>query len=303
MKFSIVTPAYNMEKWITDSIESVIQQEGEFEIEYIIVDDGSTDATGKIAKEYEKKICENNYPVRCKGITLKYISQKNTGMYQAINNGFSVATGDFFGWINADDLYEDGAFERIRLAIKSHPAIDWIKGITSTIEEDGSKSRQGICKIYNQRWLQLGIYGQESYFVEQDSVFWSKSLWKKVGGIPAYYRSAGDYWLWLEFSKHSNLWSLNIPISCFRKRSGQISKGVVQYKREQTLCRPVKSLTGWRVRLFFSPRAHIIKRLPKMENVFLFIYPILFPFVSKAYYLEVENHVVVKKPTRQYAIV
>lgn len=302
MKFSIITPAYNMERWIAKTIESILSQEGDFEIEYIVVDDGSRDSTFAIANEYRKHINDGIYPTRCNKISMTCIQQNNTSMYEAINRGFSIATGDLYSWINADDVYEPGAFEAIAKTLNKFPEIKWIKGITSTIDEKGRVIRKGICKIYHQDWIRDGIYGQEAYFIEQDSVFWRKSLWKKAGPMPSHFRSAGDYWLWIQFAEHAPLWSVNIPLSNFRKREGQLSKGVSRYKNEQWETRPRRTWKAWGARLFFSPQSRLTQRFPSLNKFFIWLYPKIFRYYMPAEYIAIENGQPVIKKTNSYNV-
>ncbi len=277
MKFSIVTPTYNMETWISATVETVLSQKGDFDIEYIVVNDGGKDESANIARRYKQELESGSRPIFCNSMTMHVIDQENTGMYEAINRGFARATGDVYAWINADDIYEPGAFAAMAQAFTQFPEAEWIKGMTGTIEDDGRRTRDGQCRVYRQDWLQGGIYGQEAYFVEQDSVFWRASLWKqlvaKYGGMPAKYRSAADYWLWIHFAEFAPLWSLNTKISCFRKREGQISKGVAKYKAEQWDARPRRSLAAQLVRLFFASQARLGSW---SEPFYIFLYPIIF---------------------------
>lgn len=303
MRFSIVTPAYNMERWISSTIESVLSQTGDFDIEYIIVDDNSTDTTLEIVKSYIEKLKTKAYPIQCNSIDMRYItSSENKGMYESINQGFREAHGDIFAWINADDMYEPEAFKCMAEVFQTYPTVDWVKGITSTIDEEGKILKIGACKLYKQEWLASGIYGQESYFVEQDSVFWRKSLWDKAGTIPSFYRSAGDYWLWIQFAKISPLISLNKRISFFRKRAGQISKGISKYKYEQKLARPQRNALAWKARLFFSPQSRITKILPQSESFFIWLYPIIFG-KPNAVYFEYNNGTIKEKKMKSYKII
>ena len=90
-KITIVTPVFNCVEYIEKTILSVLNQTYK-NIEYIVVDGGSTDGTHKILKKYSKKI---NF----------LIKEKDYGMYHALNKGFKIATGKYLCWINADDLY------------------------------------------------------------------------------------------------------------------------------------------------------------------------------------------------------
>lgn len=292
MKFSIVTPAYNMQEWIAETIDTVLSQEGDFEIEYIVMDDESKDGTRAVAEAYAERVKRGAYQLRCRGATMEVVSQENTGMYEAVNRGFARATGDVYAWINADDLYHPGAFETMRRVFEQHPHVEWVKGITDTLNEDGTQ-RTGVMKLYRQDWLAAGVYGQESYFVEQDSVFWRAALWKKVAPMPAHYRSAADYWLWIQMAKHASLWSVNARISLFRKREGQISKDITKYKKEQWEARPHRPIRAWPPRLFFSPWSRLGLRF---HRLFVRLYPFVFPLCNASYFEVTADGTAVKKP-------
>ncbi len=302
MKFSIVTPAYNMERWIAKTIESVLSQKGDFEIEYIVLDNNSHDDTVKIVKKYKEQIENKSYTIRCNSITMRCIAQRDATMYEAINEGFAQAHGEIYAWINADDTYEPGALNAIALTFKKFPEIQWLKGVSSTINELGDKNRSGSCKIYHQDWIAAGIYGQEAYFIEQDSVFWNASLWKKTGGIPSAFQSAGDYWLWMQFAQNAPLWSVNTPVSCFRKREGQVSKNIQKYKTEQWRARPHRSILAWKARLFFTPQSRISKIIPSLESLFINLYPLFFRSKKPFSYLEIIDGIPAIKTSSSYLI-
>lgn len=303
MKFLIVTPALNMEKWIALTIETVLSQAGNFNIEYIVViDDSSKDRTALIANEYAEKIKNKTYPIKCENIAMRVVSQerKNGGMYDAINQGFFSATGDIFGWINADDAYKQGAFQIIATAFNKFPEIQWIKGITDTADDNSQIIRRGACRIYRQDWIQKGVYGKEAYFIEQDSVFWRASLWEKGGPIPNEYKVAGDYWLWISFAKYAPLWSINAPISSFMKRERQLSKNIYKYKNEQARASPNRPITMLLVRIFFS----LWSRLGSPTDKKFFIALYTFIFMRKSFpYLAIENNTPVVKKARSFIII
>ncbi|MGL4393564.1 MAG: glycosyltransferase family 2 protein [Fusobacteriaceae bacterium] len=98
MLVSIITVSFNSEKTIKKTIESVLNQ-GYSEIEYILVDGNSKDSTVEIIKSYEKDFLN-------KGYKFKYVSEKDDGIYDAMNKGISMATGILVGIINSDDWYE-----------------------------------------------------------------------------------------------------------------------------------------------------------------------------------------------------
>lgn len=245
MKFSIVTPSYNSERYIQETIESVIKQRGDFSIEYFILDNYSTDRTSTIVKEYQDLLETGKAIIGCHDVRLHLISEHDSGMYDAIKNGFARANGDVFAWINSDDIYLPGAFDIIRRTLECCPEIIWLKGITSYINKNSTVYAVGNCHLYRQDWIQEGLYGRSLYFIQQDSVFWRADLWQKSGGVNNQLSLVGVYFLWKSFSQFSPLYSLNAYVSCFRKTDDQKSANINEYWREiDEVSKSKKSQTG-----------------------------------------------------------
>jgi glycosyltransferase involved in cell wall biosynthesis len=232
LTFSIVTPSLNQGRYIEETIRSVLAQAGDFHIDYIVMDGGSTDETVEVIKKYDQLLKEGKWPVRCKGIRYRWVSERDRGMYDAVNKGFSMAAGDIFAYINSDDIYLQGAFDVVAKTFQGFPQIKWIKGITSYINESSTFYKAGRCLLYNRRWIQKGIYGRYAYFIQQDSVFWRRELWEATGKIDTDLKRAGDYYLWKNFAHHASLYSLKAYLSCFREASGQISSDHSAYMEE-----------------------------------------------------------------------
>lgn len=300
MKFSIITPAYDVAKWLPATIESVLDQAGDFSIEYILVLNDSPDKTPEIAKEYKQKLDSGEYKIKCAGVSMQILEAgEPAGMYVALNEGFAKAEGDVFAWIAGDDVYGPGAFAAMAGVFSARPDIVWLKGMTSTIDEAGKKIKDGSCRTYRQDWLRMGVYGTEAYHVEQDSVFWRAELWHKAGPFPSYFKSSGDYWLWIQMAKFAPLWSLNAPVSSFRKREGQDSRanaGRLLAQKKQA--REQRPLGAWVPRLFFWPYFHSSKHI---RTILELLYPFLFPFTLRPY-VEIGNGTVVQKNMRTFYV-
>lgn len=287
MKFSIVTPVYNGEKYIAETIESVLLQEGDFEIEYIIQDGASTDNTVGIITSYEQRIKTNEFPIHCKNITFKWSSQKDAGMYDAVEKGFAQATGDVYAYINSDDKYLSGAFASVVSVFSTYPDIEWVKGINTTGDESGKQTSRGSCFIYRRNWLAKGIYGRSAYFVQQDSVFWKKTLWEKARLHISSFRLAGDYALWVAFAKFAPLWSFNKRVSMFRRRPGQLSTDMEKYNKEQEIIAHHNFFLEKRVVLFF-----VIERFLKLNPqniVSQILFFTLFPSYKQEWYIDFDS--------------
>ncbi len=286
MRFSIVTPVYNGEKHIAETIESVLSQEGDFEIEYVIADGGSTDGTVEIIKEYEKKLASGMYPIKCRGVDFRWFSEKDEGMYDAINKGFAKADGDIFAWINSDDVYLPNAFSVISKTFEKYPEIKWLKGVKRTIDGSSNFVKTSPCFIYNQNWIKAGVYGRYAYFIHQDSVFWRSELWQKSGGPNARFKLAGDYFLWAKFAEFFPLWSANAAVSGFRKRKGQMSENMSGYRNEQEkIILQGKNVPEIKIKLFFRFKSVSPSFI---EPIFKKAYRLLFPSRNR-YYVDISQ--------------
>jgi glycosyltransferase involved in cell wall biosynthesis len=300
MKFSIITPVYNGEKYLEETIQSVLSQEGDFEVEYIIQDGESKDKTMEIVKKYDTLLKEKKYPVQCKKITFIWFSEKDNGMYDAINKGFRHTTGDVYAYINADDFYLPNAFSSVSRVFEKYKEISWVKGITDYVEKDGKLPVKGTCFLYNQKWIHMGIYGRNAYFIHQDSVFWKAELWKKSGEIKNTLQYAGDYYLWLQCAKYAPLYSLNKEVSCFRTRKGQLTEEMQKYREEQALLSKEQGFLNFKIKLFFWTKQRFSKKL--FSPFFVFIYRIFFQDTQTSYIEFDEKDTPFIKKTKSYII-
>lgn len=201
-----------MEKYIEGTILSVISQNYD-ELEYIIVDGGSTDRTLEIINKYKDRISV-------------IISEPDNGMYDAIAKGLAKATGDIMAYINADDTYFPHTFRLVNEIFTKYKEIDWIGGRPAYINESriltdifpqvGAKRRRDIAR---------GYFHQNAYgFLMQESMFWRRNLYVKSGGINTSLRLAGDYDLWRKFAQYTFFSPVDIPLAAFMRRTESISK-------------------------------------------------------------------------------
>ena len=114
-KISIVTPSLNQGQFLEETIRSVLLQ-GYPDLEYIIIDGGSTDDTLKVIQRYESLLAY-------------WISEKDEGMYNAINKGFSIATGEIMAWLNSDDKYTPWALNVIGDIFRKLSEVEWVTSL------------------------------------------------------------------------------------------------------------------------------------------------------------------------------
>jgi glycosyltransferase involved in cell wall biosynthesis len=232
MDFYIVTPTYQSERFLAETIESVLSQVGDFSLHYHIQDGGSSDSTVQIISGYEKRIGAGEFSSRKRSLRFTWASGKDAGMYDAINRGFEKTSGEICAWINSDDVYLPGALANMNSAFTRFPELDWIKGVTRYIDDRSEVLSEGECFFYDRRWIRRGIYGNEAYFIQQDSVFWRRTLWEHAGPIDPALKLAGDFAVWYKFAAITSLATLNVPVSAFRKVAGQLSQDIRRYRSE-----------------------------------------------------------------------
>lgn len=177
-KVSIITPSYNRGHFIEETIKSVLNQSYK-NIEYIVVDGRSTDNTLEILEEYKKK-----------GL-LYYVSEKDEGMYYAINKGISMAQGDIIAYLNSDDRYFPWTVHTAVQAFQDYDEIDMIYGDSFVVDEVIKKNRLNILASYKKYWLPTGG------IICQPTVFLRRSVFENAGFFNTEYRYLADCEFWL----------------------------------------------------------------------------------------------------------
>lgn len=209
-KISIVTASYNQAAYLEQTIQSVLSQ-GYPNLEYIVIDGGSTDGSVEIIKKYEQQI---SY----------WVSEKDNGLYDALQKGFCKATGDIMAWINSDDLYHRQAFSTAANIFRQFPQVKWLMGSNTYFDETGNCFTYER-DIFDERWSKWRMYLFNGKFIQQESVFWKRDLWIAAGSrISQEHSLAGDLELWLRFFRHEKLYSTSFQLGGFRvRKSGQLS--------------------------------------------------------------------------------
>lgn len=214
-KISIVTPVFNQVKYIEETILSILSQ-GYPNLEYIIIDGGSTDGTVDIIKKYESHLAY-------------WVSEPDNGMYDALQKGFDHSSGEIMGWLNADDLYCSGCLFHVAIIFSNHRKINWLTGSNTHIDENGHYILNIPCRKLNKYQFLSGDY----MWIAQESTLWRRPLWEKAGSyISKELHAAGDFELWLRFIQNDTLYYVENCIGMFRHREGQISGQLDSYIEE-----------------------------------------------------------------------
>ena len=200
-KISIVTPSYNQAEFLEETILSVISQNYP-NLEYIVIDGGSTDHSVEIIKKYEKYITY-------------WVSEKDNGHAHALNKGFEKSTGEIMAWINSDDKYFEWTFRTIAEIYTKFTEVEWTLGLYANFDRKGilMSGENSVRPVYKNIFSYLFL----DLHIQQESVFWRRSLWEKCGGfISEDVKLMVDTELWCRYFLHAKLYHIDQVIGGYR---------------------------------------------------------------------------------------
>ncbi|TET09976.1 MAG: glycosyltransferase [Candidatus Atribacteria bacterium] len=166
-KISIVTPSYNQAQFLEKTILSILNQDYP-NLEYIIIDGGSTDGSIEVIKKYNQYLAY-------------WVSEEDNGQADAINKGFKIATGDFLAWQNSDDIYLPGSFFKVAEKFKKHPNPDVVFGNVYLINENDEILKDMRFVPFNLDHL---IY--YDWNLSSQGIFWKRELFGRVEYLKNY---------------------------------------------------------------------------------------------------------------------
>lgn len=251
---SVVTSCFNAGDLVDETIRSVLQQRYP-RLQYIFIDGKSTDDTFDIAQRHAS------------GIDV-LISERDDGQYHGIQKGMSLATGEVMAWLNGDDVYCPWTLSVVGEIFARFPDVDWIVGTSSFMNGRGQCTRvsgnSGTAaprSYIRNGWFRPQLAG----YLQQESMFWRRSLWDRVGGLDLSLRLAADFDLWRRFAEHAELHAVNVPLALFRQRPGVQRSSAAQHAYEaevMQVCRELpKPPALWSA---LSARSESIRHLCRM---------------------------------------
>ncbi|MFZ2226232.1 MAG: glycosyltransferase family 2 protein [Candidatus Moraniibacteriota bacterium] len=218
MKISIITPSFNQAAFIERTILSVLSQNYP-DLEYIVMDGGSTDGTVEILKKYSDKII--------------WKSEKDRGQSDAINKGLKMATGEIVAYLNSDDTYAPGALEKVADFFANPPAGGpdkmWVYGKCKIIDEKDQEIRKPITAYKN---LLLKNYSYTKLlsenFISQPATFWKAQIHAQSGFFNENEHYCMDYEFWLRIGQNHPAGVIDDYLANFRyyknSKSGSVNK-------------------------------------------------------------------------------
>jgi glycosyltransferase involved in cell wall biosynthesis len=205
VRFGIVTPTLNAERYLEATLRSIWSQAAdEIVIDHVLVDGGSTDATTSVAEGFPTRVV---------------VATDDQGMYDAINRGLAMVEGDIVGYINADDEIAPGALAAVAKAFLDHGDTRWLMGKREFIDGEGTAFA----------WMQPVPFSLRSYLglgwscVPQETVWMRRDLLEEVGPFDTTFRNTGDYDMYARCRRASEPLILRRTLGRFRLHGDQLS--------------------------------------------------------------------------------
>ena len=213
-RISIVTPSYNQGQFIEETIRSVLLQ-GYPDLEYIIMDGGSTDESVEIIRKYERWITF-------------WVSEPDGGQADAIRTGFDMANGDIIAWLNSDDIYLHKTLQKVAESYQRYLQGEWWIGNTFTIDSQN--------QVLN-RWYARSLNSQGLLYTgmpaAQPSTFWKREAYVKLGGLDANMQFSFDYDLNLRFAQRTSPIVIDSFLSAFRSHPASKTINIMDVRHEE----------------------------------------------------------------------
>lgn len=256
-RISMVTPSYKAGDLIEQTLQSVLSQ-GYPNLEYIVID-GAGDHTDTILEKYDKQLAY-------------WCSQPDNGQYDALNKGFSIATGDIFCWLNADDMLLPRALFVVAEIFRKFGQVQWLSTLKPGFwDANGYLSHVGHTPGFSKEAFLDGCFlpgtRKWGHWLQQESTFFTSEIWKKSGARIPDYDLAGDFALWCEFYEHTDLYGVDYPLAGFRHIIGQRSEAKDKYLSEaRSSLEAMRKLNNWHESWQGDLRYSRLSRLPKLQS-------------------------------------
>lgn len=188
-RLTIVTPSYNQAAFLESTLRSVLLQNYP-NLEYIVIDGGSTDGSVDIIRRYQDQIAY-------------WVSEPDKGQCHAINKGLSMATGEWMAWLNSDDIYLPSALWTVARTIQSHKGCNWVVGAVEFADQDLKPFSvfRPVCNTDD--WLDFVCTKRKNgTALPQAGSFWSRQCWEKAGQLDESLHYAMDHEYWGRLAYH-----------------------------------------------------------------------------------------------------
>lgn len=240
-KLSIVTPSYQQARYLEETMRSVLEQDAP--VEYVVQDGGSTDGSAELIRRLAPQLHA-------------WTSARDDGQADAIARGFARTSGgpdDVMAWINSDDYYQPGALGFVTDYFAAHPEVDVLYGHRIVVDEQSQEIARWFLPAHDAEVLRLND------FVPQETLFWRRRVWNRVGGLDTSFQFAIDWDLLLRFQT-AGACIVRVPyfLACFRAHAAQKTAAVMHSTGQDEITRLRERTHGRRF------PAHEIEHHPRL---------------------------------------
>lgn len=247
MKISIITPSFNSEKTIEETIKSVLSQTYN-DIEYLIIDGGSRDRTLEIVDKYKDKIS-------------KIVSEPDKGIYDGMNKGIKLATGEIVGILNSDDLYFDEFVIENVMKIFRENKIDCLWGDLVYFKDDPNK----FIRVWKGGNYKPGIF-KTGWVPPHPTFFVKKEIYEKYGYFRLDFPVAADYELMLRFLEKYRIKGYYLPKFLVKMRVGGNANKLKNIIKGNLECIRAWKVNGLKMP-FYTPFFRMFRRIPQILKI------------------------------------
>lgn len=245
LKISVITVSYNAQSTIEQCVQSVISQDYQ-NIEYVIIDGNSSDGTVSILEKYKKYIHV-------------FVSEPDKGIYDAMNKGIALASGDIIGILNADDFFADNHTLTVVSDAFKNNTTDIVYGDLDYIKPDGSTFRKWRSGPYKKGMFNLG------WMPPHPTFYCRKEVFNRLGNYSLEYGTAADYELMLRFIHFNQLQVYYIARVLVKMSTGGVSNRNIN-NRVKALIFDMRAM--YKNKVLFPPIALLFKPLRKLGQFF-----------------------------------
>lgn len=212
---SVITPNWNGARFLEDTILSVLGQSYQ-NVEYIVIDGGSIDGSNEIIERYKESI---SY----------FISERDNGMYEAVNKGMKRASGEIVAYLNSDDLYHKDTISKVVDIFQANPDVDFIFGDLHYIDDQSRK-------LYSMRFPSFNLtrFVNANYsLIGQPSAFWRRSLFDRIGFFDESLKMASDFDFFIRACSTSRSLHVRVILAAFRVHSDSLSSNQISLNQDE----------------------------------------------------------------------
>lgn len=245
-RVSVVVPSFNQARYLPRTIRSLVNQNYP-NLEIIVVDGDSTDGTLSVLRDLSPHLAY-------------WVSEPDGGQSDALNKGFMRATGEIFGWMNADDLYLPGAVARAASLLSARPDVDLVFGDHVEIDE----ADQVLQRVFSFP-ASRGQLAYEGFFANAQSMFWRSDLHRRAGPFDVGLHRTMDYDMMLRFvdAAEGALLHLPEPLGCFRRHDEQKTRVL-----DETVQREHREIASRLIPHKYTRLGGLLRRLYRVRRLY-----------------------------------